>query len=237
MLYLIYGDDFKKTRERLNTLIEDLSNKKPDISLIKIDEDNISDYDISGFFHRQGLFEKEILVIFDHILNVEPLDHDVEKILPKMAESKNTFLIHEGLLSKKIVDIVKEEGGQIEKFIIKKIEKNIFNPFSLGDTLGEKNRKKLWISFYKAISAGLSVEEIHGILFWQIKSIMVAKKSKNINESGLNPYVFGKAKRFSLKYKTEELKKMLENLVDIYHDSRMGLTELPVALEKFILRI
>jgi len=237
MLYLIYGDDFKKSRERLNILVKELSNKKPDISLVKIDEDNIFDYDISGFLLGQGLFEKEILVIFDHIIAAGLINDDVENILPKMSRSKNTFMFLDGSLSKKIVSLAKKEGGQIEEFILKKTEKSIFNPFSLGDALGEKNRRKLWTSFYKALRAGLSAEEIHGIFFWQIKSIIVAKESVSIGESGLKPYVFGKAKRFSLKYKTEELKKMSVKLVDIYHDSRRGLTELPVALERFILKI
>jgi len=237
MLIVIYGDDFKKTRERLNDLVKDFADKKPDISLVKIDEDNISNYDISEFLLGQGLFEKEILIVFDHILALEPLNLQLENILPKMAQSKNTFIFLEGSLNREIVAIAKKETSQIEEFRLKKTPQKIFNPFSLGDALGEKNRRKLWTSFYKALRYGMTAEEIHGILFWQIKSILIAKSAPNLKDSGLKPFVYGKGKQFALKFKTEELKKKSNELVDLYHQSRKGVSELPIALEKFILRI
>lgn len=237
MLYVIYGDDFKKTRESLNSFVNNFIKNKPDSSVVKIDEDNVSDYDPSGFLSGQGLFEKEILVVFDSLLGQKLFSVDLKKILPEMSSSQNTFVFHESFLDKKTEDLFKKEADKIQSFNLVAKNTKIFNPFSLGDALGNKNKKLLWVTFYKALQNNISPEEVHGILFWQIKSILLTKESSGVKESGLNPFVYSKSKNFATKFSSLELKKLSSKLVDIYHGSRAGLYDLEIALEKFILSV
>jgi len=67
--------------------------------------------------------------------------------------------------------------------------------------------------------------------------MIVARLSKDANESGLKPYVFQKSKSFAQNYSEDEMKKMSSSLVSIYHDSRRGIHDFDIALERFILSL
>src|SRR3989344_3777286 len=237
MIYFIYGDDFNKTREKLNSLVSDMVSKKPNISLIKINEENINPPDLLNLVSEQGLFEKEMVIVFYSLFGAGFFKENAKDHISLMKTSKNTFIIFEGLLDKKTLDILKKSALETFEFFIKNKSLKVFNPFVLGDALGEKNKKLLWVSYYKALNNGASAEELHGMLFWQIKSILIAKTAKNPADSGLKPFVYGKAKKFGGKFKEEDLRKLGTELVQIYDEARRGTTELAVGLEKFILKI
>jgi len=116
----------------------------------------------------------------------------------------------------------------------KKIE---FDRFALSDALGRRSKKDAWVLFQKSLDAGGVAEEIHGMLFWQVKSMILATSSKTAGEAGLNPFVFRKSLTFAKNFTEEELKDLSSRLVSIYHEARRGGDELPIALEKFVLGI
>ena len=60
-------------------------------------------------------------------------------------------------------------------------------------------------------------EQIHGILFWKIKSLILSARG------GV--------------YSQTELKKLSNLLVSVYHDTRKGIHEMDNAMERFILGI
>jgi len=237
MIYFIYGDDFNKTREKLNSLVSSMVAEKPDISLIKINDENIKDHDPLNLVREQGLFEKEIVIVFYSLFGSGLFEEDTKEYLSLMKKSKNTFIVFEGLLDKKTLDLIKKSAEKTEEFFLKNRPAKVFNPFALGDALGEKNKKLLWVSFYKALNNGASAEELHGMLFWQIKSILIAKTAKTPADSGLKPFVYGKAKKFASKFREEDLKKRATELVEIYDQARKGLIDLETGLERFILKI
>ena len=115
--------------------------------------------------------------------------------------------------------------------------KDEFKIFALTDALGARDKKALWTLYRKAVELGKVPEEIHGILFWQVKSMVLAARSKSAGEAGLNPFVYGKAKRYAENYSGDELKAMLEKLVTIYHDSHRGVCDFETAMEIFLLGI
>ena len=80
-------------------------------------------------------------------------------------------------------------------------------------------------------------EEIHGILFWQVKSIVLASRTKSATEAGLNPFVYSKAKSFAENFNQQELDKILEDIVRLYHDAHRGLHDFETAMEIFILSL
>jgi hypothetical protein len=49
-------------------------------------------------------------------------------------------------------------------------ERNGFKIFSITDAFGKRDRKEMWVLYTKAKRKNISDEEIHGILFWQVKA-------------------------------------------------------------------
>lgn len=84
---------------------------------------------------------------------------------------------------------------------------------------------------------GVSDEEVHGMLFWQMKTMLLVEASGNAKEAALNPFVYKKAKGFVQHFSKEELHSHTTALVELYHEARRGRYELGSALERFILGV
>ena len=100
-----------------------------------------------------------------------------------------------------------------------------------------KDKKNLWILFAQARSMGLEGEEICGVLFWQIKNILLAGSTKTSVEAGVSEYPYKKAKSFSKVWKREELQSSLLHLTKIYHDAHRGKGDFMNGLELFVLQV
>ena len=110
--------------------------------------------------------------------------------------------------------------------------------FSLTDAFGRRDKGKLWVLYQKALMDGASPEEIHGGIFWQLKTMMLAAGSGSAKEAGVHPFVFQKSREFAGRYGgLGELPRLSSNLVSLLHDARRGGLPLPLALEKFILSL
>ena len=160
-----------------------------------------------------------------------------------IAESPNAFVFLEGKVDKATVGKIEKKAEKVQEFKSAgnegktKESKEKFNTFSLADVFGRRDKKNLWVLYQQALLQNVAPEEINGVLFWQLKSMLVAYKSKSVQESGLSPYVFQKSKSFARNYSEEEMKKMSSALVSVYHDSRRGIHDFEIALERFILDI
>jgi hypothetical protein len=116
-------------------------------------------------------------------------------------------------------------------------KKERFNTFLLTDALGRKDKKNLWVLYQKALEAQTPVEEIHGILFWQMKSLALAENSNSPTEAGMKAYPYQKAKEFVKKFEAQEIRDLRKKLVYLYHDAHRGEFDLAEGLERFILEL
>src|SRR3989344_5543768 len=107
----------------------------------------------------------------------------------------------------------------------------------VGGVFENKDIKEAWVLYQKALAADISPEEVHGILFWQVKNIAVVQEARDSKESGLSPFVFMKAKQFASRFKEGEIETKATELVSLFHEGRRGGSELDIALERFILSI
>ena len=83
----------------------------------------------------------------------------------------------------------------------------------------------------------MSDEEILNILFWQVKSMLLAHYSKTAQESGLNPFVFRKAFQFQKNYSELELRGLSKKIIILHHNVRRGIGDLTTSLEYFALSL
>ena len=115
--------------------------------------------------------------------------------------------------------------------------------FEFTDALGARDKKGLWQLYQDALKEEVPSEEVHGILFWQIKALLSALKCRDAGEAGLNPFVYNKAKTYAKNYgknveeADKKLKEMSTKLFEMYHEAHRGKTDFAIALEKFILEI
>lgn len=243
MFYFLHGEDKEKARKKAHGLIDGLIKKRPNASFFKIESENFRQGKLEEMIGGQGLFENKQIVFFDNVLEDKEIKEVILEKIKEIAESPNAFVFLESKLDKATIGKIEKKAEKVQEFKFvgnegkTKESKDKFNTFSLADVFGRRDKKNLWVLYQEALSQGVAPEEINGVLFWQLKSMIVASKSKSADESGLKPCVFQKSKNFARNYTEEEMKKLSSSLVSVYHDSRRGIHDFDIALEKFILSV
>lgn len=238
MIYLIKTKDRRKGVEKLSRLQKALLKKKPNSQIFSIDSDNFNTEKIKELIYSSGLFENKYIVSLKNIFSDRESCDAILSFVKEIRDSENIFIFLETDLNKvtaKRIEKMAEKTEEIEGE--KTIQYEEIKLFSLTDSLGSRNRKKSWVLYRKALLFGKSPEEIHGMLFWQIKNLILAGRAKRADEVSLNPFVFRKAKSYSKNFSEKELKEASFNLVKIYHQARRGIIDLELGIEKFLLEI
>jgi len=236
MLHIIYGKDREKARARFRAAREELGKKYTDDRLVV--EGEVSDGFLDTIASSQGLFGDATLFVFDCVFDKKNEQEALLAHAGGLVSSANYFLILEPLLEKSIADEIKNAGGIMDECAAKKADfRPDFNIFSLGDALGARNKKELWVLYQEALSNGLSAEEISGTLFWAVKNIALMKTAKTGDDCGLSPFVAKKSRGFAEKYSEEEIVDLSRSLVTMYHEAHRGGEPMEIALERFILNL
>ena len=233
MLKVFYGNDTVKVREAALSFIDGELEKEA--SLETIDADN---YEPGVFADAAGgvsLFGGETLYLIDTPSTDKEMYEDVVDKLETFAASDHTFVIIEGSLLAPEKKKFAKHAKSLEEFKASAGER--FNTFALADALSRKDKKSLWLLLHEARLSGIALEEIVGVLWWQLKTLRLAALTQSASEAGLKPFPYQKAKRSLSKFKENELENLSRSLLSLQHDSRLGLNELDVALERWVLRV
>ncbi len=239
MIYLLCGNDTQTSRKKLHTLLGGLFKKRPDAEYFHITSENISEFSIEELISSQGLFDQKYIVVLDNLFEAKENNTKDEllKSLKEMQKAEHVFIFLEGKLDKKTVTKFEKYAEKIQECSTEEKKKERFNTFSLTDALIRRNKKELWILYQKAKDSNIAPEEIHSILFWQVKSMLLASKSASAKEAGLNPFVFNKSKNFLKHYSEKEVRGLSQKLIELSHDARRGIHEFDTALERFMLAL
>ena len=237
MLYVFHGTDIKTGLEKAKSLINSLRAKRPDATFVPVEANQWSPIIIEENLGGQGLFSNKYIIFLDRMTENIEAREGIADFIPAMNESSNIFIVLEGKLN---ADLKKAFEKSAEKVVISE-EKEIsstkkeFNIFNLADALGARDSFKAWSIYRQAIDNGLEVESIAGTLFWQVKSMLLAQRSKTAAEAGLNPFVYEKSKEHSKNYSADELSNMLNKIVIIYHDGHRGRLNMELGVERMML--
>ena len=237
MIYLLYGNDTHTSRKKLHILLNGLFKKRPDAEYFHITSENMSEFSTEELISSQGLFEQKYIVVLDSLFENKDVKEELLSLLKDMQGAEHIFIFLEGKLDKKTTTKFEKYAEKIQECSKEEKKKERFNTFSLTDALGKRDKKNLWTLYQKAKVENIADEEIHGILFWQVKSMLLALQSDNAKEAGLNPFVFSKSKGFLRNYSEDEVRSLSKKLITLSHDARRGVHEFDVALEQFILAI
>lgn len=237
MLYVIHGTDTLKVHQKSSELIQKLLAKKPDASLFKLTTENWRLSELQELVGGQGLFSNKYIVQLSRLFEDEIISAEVMNYIKDISDSENIFIITEGKISPKVLKVLEKNSQKIEEHTEKEaIKQQGFNIFSLADAIGSRDKKKMWTLYTEALNY-FAPEEIHGTLFWQVKSMILASKTKSAEDSGLKPFVYSKAKKFSENYSEEELHNLSSRLISTVHESRRGKYDFRIALERLILEV
>lgn len=113
--------------------------------------------------------------------------------------------------------------------------KSTFNIFSLTDAVAARNKKEAWVLYQKALASGMVAEEIFWKVVWQIKTLLIASRTKTADEAGMKAYPYSKAKGALKNFKPGEIEEISERLVTGYHEIRRGEGEMEALVEKTLL--
>lgn len=238
MIHLFYGEQTEQAREALHEFLEGFFKKNPDATLFQMDAEHWSGEKLDELLASQALFGGATVVVLDSMFQNEEAEEAVLARLKEMKDSPNVFVLLEGKLTKAVAERVAKKAESVKECAgAKEKKREAFDRFALADALGKRNKKDAWVFLQKALVEGGVPEEIHGMIFWQVKSMMLAASAKTAAEAGLNPFVFRKSLAFAKNFTEEELKKLSSKLVAIYHEAHRGGDELSIALEKFLLSL
>jgi DNA polymerase III delta subunit len=236
MLYIIHGNDRQKGRAQFAKLRDTLSVHGENV--VMISEGSVSKETLSEQAVTRGLFGEVSVFVFDGALEKKEDQEIVARVAPLLTESPNHFLIFEPVLIKEFVDEARQGAEEMIDCSVKKVdERPAFNIFSLGDALGERNKKELWVRYQQAVLFGLEPEEVCNTLFWTVKNMALMKNASSQNAGDLNPFVAKKAHGFAKNYTMDEITQLSHALMTLYHEGHRGGEPMNVALERFILRL
>lgn len=235
MLYFLYGTDTHKARAKLHELLDTLAKKRPDSEVFKITSENWSEGQFEELLTSQGLFDQKYIVVLDNLFEKKDAKEFILERVEETKEAEHVFLILEGKTDAATLKKIEKVAAKAQEFVKAEGKKEAFNIFSITDKLVQKDKKHLWISYIDLLQKGAGAEEIHGILFWQVKNMLLASKADSQKDTGLSPFVYKNALTGARNFTEEELSQMSTDLVYMTHRVRSGEGDMEVMVEKWML--
>jgi|GEM_PF-950405 len=228
MLYIIVGNDYSKIKKTIAVYTE--------ASECIAISSNPCDYEtLDNYIGSRGLFDATKTIIIKNIFSLSEEKSAIHERIADMLTSPHIFLIIEDSITPKEKEEFKNKKVTVQEFSLREQDKRDTTLFKLADYYRDRDKKNLWLEFCRCIEQGKPAEEIHGILWWQIKTLLAILLSGS--NPGLHPFVYEKNKRAVKNFSLKELQADLLKLLTLYHQARKGQGELAILLEQYILEL
>ncbi|MBC8465268.1 MAG: hypothetical protein H8D63_02765 [Parcubacteria group bacterium] len=246
MFYIITGNDIEKGRAKLKALRATLEKKRPDAAVFVIDDESFDVSRMAELIGGQGLFDEKYIVILDRVLGHPEAADFLASHIQTITDVAHVFVLYSEKIDAKTKKTLEKHAHDV--FVFEKKKGAVpethdaygamcaaFNPFALADAVATRDKKRAWTLFQQASLCELPMEEIHGIVAWQVRAMVAASRAKSAEESGLKPFVYGKAKRAAERFSDTELAALSSSLISVYHEGHGGGMPLKEGLEQWIL--
>jgi hypothetical protein len=240
MYQVFFGTDTDASRKKLNAAVTAFAKKYPYAERVTLEGGEVVSGRLAELAGSQGLFSQQTAVVVRESLTEDESRDAVLRFLKELAHSPNSFFFWErGALDAKTKAAVSKHASEVMESSPKKaVAKPAWGgaeAFALADALGRRDKKQVWVLLVKSLWDGKAAEEIHGMLFWQVKAMLAASQSKTPADAGLSPFPYKKASEFARNYTLSELQSLSSELVKLYHEARRGGPPLETALERWVL--
>jgi hypothetical protein len=218
MIYFYYGNDLEKltkARESLavRLLGEQTGSLKAKSSFNDIDWDQEK---FENLYKTISMFSDSELIICNNVLDNKEAKEFIMSKLKQLKESANVFLFTEKKALKDIINKLNKYAEEVKEFSVTKNKEIKDDIFAITKPLELRDKKGMWLEFQK-IRETMEPEQLNGMLFWKVKSMIL---------SGQNP-----------KWNESELKKLSSKLVSLHHNAHRGLIDFKTGLERLILEV
>ena len=207
MIYFLHGADTQKVAKKCTKYCGQLSDKRPNSEVFKITTENWSAEQFDELLSSQGLFEKKYIVVLDFLFSQKEIKEKILEKLKEIQSAEHWFLILDGKVDAPTVKKLEKFSYKTQEFGKAEAKKEPPIIFSITDKLLTRDKKRLWISYVDLTLQGIPAEEIHGVIFWAVKNMIVTSRVDSQKDSGLAPFSYSKALSGSHNYKLEELRK------------------------------
>lgn len=229
MLYLFYGSDVGKTRDKAFEWIAKARTKEPNLAYVRLSREELSEAALSDAASAGGLFVKRLLVLIDDPFPTRVSKEDgeggeedatnniVEDHISALAASDNAIVIlAPRLTAAKAKKLATKAKMEYRYDAAAHEEERGFNA-NLVNALAARSREKLWLEIVRALRAGDAPEMLHGLLHWKARDLI------------------GKGSRA---WSPQEARALSLSLIGLLQDSRRrGGGDLSESLERFALSL
>lgn len=234
MIYFYYGTNTDRRRQAVNKILESFA----DAPHAVFESETVSGEQLASYLESRSLFGETKVILCLDVLSNEDVESSVLKKIKEFKDSKSIFIFSEKSVLKDVLAVMKKNGEDAQGFDLpKSLAKKDFGVFALTDAFARRDKKESWVILQKAFRAGKTVEEIHGLLFWQVKTMLAVGEtpSAELPQLKLNPFVLKKAQTSLKQFSIPELKTISSNLVSLLYEGRRDGKDMQVSLEQFVL--
>lgn len=224
MIYLLYGSDTRRSREKLNEIIEEYRKKYGDLNIHKFDAEEDEEGKIKNALKASSLFSPKKLVVIRGLSKI-PEKGATFKIFEHLKDT--IVVLWEGVLSKEEFAQVRPYAVKVQEFreaSIRRIDDKAI--FRLGDTFFTSPRAGLR-TLLGMLHEGRDDFNIFSYLANHARTLVTAKhyseSGKDVSPShGIHPYVIKKAAVLVRNMSAEKLKINLLGFFAEDHKIKVG---------------
>ncbi len=230
MLAVFYGTDRRAVRDAGKAYTDNAG-----VPVTAVDESSFVVGQIASSIGAASLFGGAECFLLDTPSSDEEFEAEVVSSLAEMASSENVFVVLEGQLLADAKKKYAKHAKTVEEYAAQKEDR--FNVFQIAEAFAKKDKKQMWVLLQQARALGIRDEETIGIIWWQLKSLRLAKLTKNAEEAGMKEYPYKKASQSLRNFKDGEIETLSRSLLELYHEGHQGKRDMDVALEQWVLGV
>jgi len=233
MISLYSGNDHVAIKKALSSVLEE---SRKDGSYRR----HVGDLSIAMLdpYFSESLFGETYVVHLDGVsIFTEETKVFLVAQMRAMLDSGNHFILVDEKFSKEFKDEAKKLKIAINDHSQDAKETGL-SVFTFTDLYLAKDKKGAWLSLTRLFRDGAAPEEVHGALFWAVKSLFLATNGSlgsSPEELGMKPYPYQKSKRFGAKWTNDEIMAALRELTHTLETTRKSGGDLAMSLERLVL--
>lgn len=116
MLYLLFGKDTYRSRQKLNELLDFFRSKTKDFGIFRISGENFNAEEFESFLKSKNLFNERSIIVCIDIVENKSASNFILNNLERCADSENIFLFLEKEVGNDILALFKKSAEKIQKF-------------------------------------------------------------------------------------------------------------------------
>jgi hypothetical protein len=233
MLLVYTGSDYASSAKLAGNMINSLQEKQHAAELVELQTNNL-EYNLQTLTNDQGLFFSKSLVKITRLFPDKEAEKIMRNQLSNLSQSQSIFVWVEPNLNKNWLRWLEDAGAKIE--VSGQSQKSTGNKplaFEVSDALLTTKAIMIWQSLKKARKNNLEGENIFGVLWWQLRSVVLAQSYDSPKSAGLSPYVYRKSRGCS--WSAEQARTIMMSLLTAQQSSRQNNLNLWVELENWAL--